>query len=254
MLVVELLRSRVLAAPHGFPTRQGGVSTGAFASLNASTTVGDQPEHVEENLRRLGQALGAQPDQVITVHQVHGTVVMDAVKAGQGVLGEADGLVTSTPGLVVGVKTADCLPILLEDRRSGRVAAVHAGWRGVIGEIVVRAIEVMRRQGTRVEDLHLACGPAIQACCFEVDGDLPERFLAAFGADVIRAVPGKAKVHLDLGVAVRRSVERAGVPPAQIDVLPECTRCDDRFFSHRRDQGVTGRHLSVIKCEPPTGR
>lgn len=248
--MVELLRAKVLRSPHGFPTRAGGTSAGPYESLNTSRTVGDDGARVDENLRRLAEALGAWPEQLITVQQVHGTTVLEAQQGARGTLGEADALITSAPGLVVGVRTADCLPLLIEDRRTSAVAAVHAGWRGVIGEIVVRAIERLVAKGARVEDLAVACGPSIQACCFEVDGELPERFSKAFGADVVRAVPGKAKVHLDLGAAVRRSLERAGVPPGQIELLPHCTRCDARFFSHRRDQGVTGRHLSLIRCEP----
>jgi YfiH family protein len=247
---VELIRSSLIRSPHGFPTRAGGVSKGPFASLNASTSVGDDAADVAENLRRLASALDAEERQVITVHQVHGTAVLEATAAGQGVLGEADALLTRTAGLVVGVKTADCLPILIEDRASGAVAAVHAGWRGVIGEIVLRALERLRERGAGLEALRVALGPAIQACCFEVDGDLPARFERAFGADVVVPQPGKARVHLDLGLAVRRSLERAGLPPAHVDVLPQCTRCDERFFSHRRDQGLTGRHLSLIRCAP----
>jgi hypothetical protein len=247
--MIELLRSTLITSPHGFPTRAGGVSEGLFASLNLSFTVGDDPSRVEQNLDRLARALGATPDRIATVHQVHGTTVLEATQAaGQGTLGEADALITSTPGLAVGVKTADCLPIVIEDRRTHAVAAVHAGWRGVIGGITAKTIARLVTLGSRVDDLRVAVGPAIQACCFEVDGDLPERFAAEFGPGVVRPQPGKPKVHLDLGVAVRVSLERVGVAPTHVEVLPQCTRCDPRFFSHRRDQGLTGRHLSLIRC------
>lgn len=247
---MELLRSPLIRSPHGFPTREGGVSKGPFASLNTSVSVGDEAADVAENVRRLAAALEASEPEVITVHQVHGVTVLEATAAGQGVLGEADALVTSTPGLVVGVKTADCLPILLEDQKTGAVAAVHAGWRGVIGEIVLRALERLTSGGATLESVRVAVGPAIQACCFEVDGDLPARFASAFGDDVVKPQPGKPRVHLDLGLAVRRSLERAGLPRTHVDVLPQCTRCEPRFFSHRRDRGLTGRHLSLIRCAP----
>ncbi|MBL8922553.1 MAG: peptidoglycan editing factor PgeF [Myxococcaceae bacterium] len=246
-----LLRSTLLRSPHGFPTREGGVSKGPFASLNTSLTVGDVADDVAENVRRLSAALEATPAQVLTVHQVHGTRVLEGLRAGEGVVGEADALVTRTGGLIVGVKTADCLPILIEDRRSGAVAAVHAGWRGVMGEIVLRALEQLISAGAALDSLFVAVGPAIQACCFEVDGDLPARFASTFGPEIVRSLPGKARAHLDLGLGVRRSLERAGLAASHVDVLPQCTRCDERFFSHRRDRGVTGRHLSVIRCAPP---
>lgn len=243
---MELIRSKLISAPHAFPTRDGGVSKGAFSSLNTSFAVGDEPNDVAENLTRLARSFGVESSALITARQVHGVTVLEA--AGQGVLGDADAVLTSTRGLLVGVRTADCLPILVEDPRSGTVAAVHAGWRGVIGEIVVRTIERLEEKGASRSELRFALGPAIQACCFEVDGDLPEKFSSAFGEGVVRPQPGKARVHLDLSWAVARSLERAGVPSSHVDVLPHCTRCDQRFFSHRRDQGVTGRQLSLIQC------
>lgn len=245
---MELLRSTLIRAPHAFPTRHGGVSTGPFDSLNLSASVGDRPDAVAENLGRLGARFGVAPAQVRTAEQVHGTTVLDVAQPDGASAGEGDGLVTATPGLVGGVRTADCLPILIEDRRTGQVAAVHAGWRGVIGEIVVRAVERLVSRGAEVGTLYVALGPAIQACCFEVGGDLPERFAARFGDDVVVRPPRGERPHVDLPRAVRRSLERAGVPQSHVDVLPHCTACEARFFSHRRDQGRTGRHLSVIQC------
>ncbi len=242
---VELIRSKLITSPHAFPTRAGGVSLAPFSSLNTALTVGDEPAAVAQNLERLSAAFGATPKQLVTVHQVHGTTVLEATAAGQGVLGDADAVFTRQAGLLVGVKTADCLPILIEDPKTGQVAAVHAGWRGVIGEIVLRAIEKL---GADPAGLNVALGPAIQACCFEVDGDLPSRFAAAFGDGVVRPQPGKAKVHLDLAWAVGRSLARAGVPESHVDVLPHGTRCDARFFSYRREEGRTGRQLSLIQC------
>jgi YfiH family protein len=158
---------------------------------------------------------------------------------------EADALWTDVPGTAVGVRTADCLPILIEDPK-GRVAAVHAGWRGVISEIVARTIELFVAKGASASELRVAIGPCIQSCCFEVDGDLPERFVDAFGSEVLLA--GRPKPHLDLPLAVRKTLSRAGVPSSHVVTLTQCTMCDERFFSHRRDRGVTGRHLSFITC------
>jgi polyphenol oxidase len=245
---VKPLLSSLIKSPHAFLTRDGGVSRGPFASLNTSLTVGDDPLDVAENLERLSSAFGVRPQQLVTVNQVHGTQVLEAT-SGTGGLGDADGVFTRSPGLLLGVRTADCLPILIEDVESGQVAAVHAGWRGVLGEIVLRAIE---RMGVSPSRIAVALGPAIQACCFEVNGDLPSRFSAAFGAEVIRPQSGKSRVHLDLAWAVGRSLSRAGVPDSQVDVLPHCTRCDSRFFSYRREEGRTGRQLALIQCARAT--
>lgn len=248
---VELLTSPLLRSPHGFPTRVGGVSTGALASLNTALSVGDAAEAVSTNLARLAAAIGVAPAALATVSQVHGDVVREARQGGGQ--GEADGLWSRTPGVAVGVRTADCLPILLEDAEAGLVAAVHAGWRGVVAEIVVRAVEQLERVGARRAALRAVIGPAIQRCCFEVGGDLPSRFAAAFGDEVVVEVAGKAKRHLDLALAARRSLERAGLQPANLGQLPHCTACDERFFSHRRDRGVTGRHLALIVCPGAAG-
>ncbi|MGV3623982.1 MAG: peptidoglycan editing factor PgeF, partial [Archangium sp.] len=229
---MELLTASSLTVPHGFPTRAGGVSLAPFDSLNTSRVVGDQNEHVAENLRRLAEAAKVGADQLFSVSQVHGDAVVEA--PGVTSRTEADALWTQTPGTAVGVRTADCVPILLEDPRSGRVAAVHAGWRGVIAEIVGRTLEVWLGQGTRPVDVRAAIGPCIQRCCFEVDGDLPSRFASAFGPEVVLPIAGKEKRHLDLPLAVGKTLRRLGVPDAHVVTLPQCTFCDSRFFSHRR--------------------
>lgn len=253
---MELITCPLISVPHGFPTRAGGVSTGAFASLSCSTAVGDSAANVEENLRRLAAAAQVEPRALLTVSQVHGAAVVEGRAASAAInapIAEADALWTGEEGVAVGVKTADCLPILLEDRVGRRVAAVHAGWRGVIAEIVARALEAMMAHGTRPADVRVAIGPAIQRCCFEVDGDLPARFASAFGDDVVVRVEGKDKPRLDLPLAVSRTLARLGVPDGHVARLPQCTMCDTRFFSHRRDRGVTGRHLSFISCRFASG-
>ncbi len=239
-----LINSTVLQSVHGFSTRAGGVSTGSFSSLNTSYLVGDDAGAVAENLRRLEES--ANTSELLTISQVHGTTIVRDPAPGT----EADGLFTERPGIAVGVRTADCLPVLIEDPISRRVAAVHAGWRGVIGGIAPKTVELFVGLGSRADQLRVAAGPAIQKCCFEVDGDLPTRFSHTFGPRVV--VGGYAKPHLDLGFALRASLEGVGVRPENLEVMAHCTHCDPRFFSHRRDRGLTGRHLSFIACGSET--
>lgn len=238
---MELLTASSLRSRHGFPTRAGGFSVGAFRGLNTSLVVGDEPDTVYRNLALLAEAAGAAG--IVTAKQVHGDRVVSALEVTE--LTEADAVFTNEAGRAVGVRTADCLPVLLEDRRTGVVAAVHAGWRGVIAEIVARAIEAM---GAQPSTVFAGIGPCIQKCCFEVDGDLPARFASAFGDGVVLGQGAGAKPHLDLPLAVQRTLARLGVPEGHVVALPQCTKCDERFFSHRRDQGITGRHLSFITC------
>ncbi|MCP3101293.1 peptidoglycan editing factor PgeF [Myxococcus sp. K15C18031901] len=245
-----LLTSSLLPVPHGFATRAGGVSEGPFASLNLGFSTGDERARVEENLRRLATAAGASLGALCRVSQVHGDRVLEArAEEGSEALrpteGEADGLWTQTPGTWVAVGTADCVPVLLVDPDKRRVAAVHSGWRGTDAEISTRAVEILVARGTRPERLLAAVGPAIQRCCYEVSDDLGQRFVTRFGDEVVERRAGRP--HLDLSRAVRLSLLRAGLKPAHVDVLQACTACEpERFFSHRRDAGKTGRHLSHV--------
>jgi polyphenol oxidase len=178
------------------------------------------------------------------VSQVHGREV---VRAGEGEPRQADALWTDAAGLAVSVKTADCVPILLVDPDGRRVAAVHSGWRGTDLEIAAAAVEALSAQGARPERLLAAVGPCIQACCYEVSGDLAKRFVDRFGADVVPSDRGAP--HLDLPRAVCATLHRAGVRGDHIDVLRCCTACEQEdFFSHRRERGHTGRHLNFAVC------
>lgn len=247
---MELVTSRSFPVPHAFTTRSGGVSEGAYASLNLGLTTGDERGRVEENLVRLATRLEVPPERLFTISQLHGDVVLEAPQGpGEGIapiVGEADAVWTDAPGSAVGVKTADCVPILIAAPDLKAVAAVHSGWRGTDLEIVRRAVERLVREGAEAHRLSVAIGPCIQACCYEVSAELAERFRTRFGAEALR--PRGASVHLDLPRAVSTSLQRAGLAAEQIDVLPHCTGCDERFYSHRRDRGNTGRHLSVAVC------
>lgn len=250
--MVELLRSQLIAVPHGFPTRAGGVSTGPYGSLNLGFSVGDEKAAVEENIKRLCDAGRFRRGQLHVVSQVHGDRVVEAPEGADSdelrpTFAEADGIVTGAKGSALGIRVADCIPLLIADPVGGRVAAVHSGWKGTAAEIAARAVERLVAQGSKLSDLRAAVGPHIKACCYEVSDELAARFEAQFGA---RSVSHEqARPHLDLAYAVTTSLQKSGVPERHVDVLPQCTHCDQRFFSHRRDKGVTGRHMAFVVCD-----
>jgi hypothetical protein len=242
---VEILRSQLLSGfPHGFTTRGGGASGPPFDALNLGGSVGDDPAAVEENWARLRAATGL---AFARVRQVHGDCVAEAAAPGAPAQ-EADAVVTAAAGVAACVLVADCVPVLLADPRSGAVAAVHAGWRGTIARIAGRSVEALAaRHGARPGDLVAAIGPSIGPCCYEVSPDLAARFRDGFGAGVVHA--GR---RLDLWAANEAALRDAGVAPGRLDVLRRCTACEAaHFFSHRRDQGRTGRQVGFI-APPPT--
>lgn len=233
-----LERARVV---HGFSLRTGGVSSPPFDSLNLGSSVGDAPAAVEENLRRLARAAGIPRESLRGARQVHGDRVLLVGRGEVGPEEEADALHAVEPGLAVSVKTADCVPILLYEADSGEAVAVHAGWRGTRAAIVRRAVESLVSRGGRPERILAAIGPAIGPCCYEVSHELAAEFRAAYGEE---AAVGR---RLDLPGINRLLLLRAGVPEDRIDLLRACTACDpERYFSHRRDAGRTGRHLSFV--------
>jgi YfiH family protein len=256
--MLPLLRSLKIPAKfaHGFSTRAGGVSKPPFESLNLGGKWGDDMEAVSENRRRLAAALGV-GGQVYAARQVHGVKVA-RVRAGDDPAAlarlEADAVYTSDPGVPLGVYVADCIPMLIADRRTGACAAVHAGWRGTVAGIAPAAVRTLVRElGSRPADLSIALGPAIGPCCFEVGTEVVAAFATALSdfpdAEVVlpspRGVPGKW--HVDLKGANRLMLVAAGVPEEAIDAGPECTFCDrERFFSYRRDREQTGQLMGVI--------
>jgi purine-nucleoside/S-methyl-5'-thioadenosine phosphorylase / adenosine deaminase len=201
-----------------FSTRRGGVSEGPYESLNIGLLTGDERPRVEENRRRLATGAGADPERLSWPRQVHGTAVVRA--NGRGA--EADAIWTDEPGVGLVVVTADCLPIALL-RRTGEPAAclVHAGWRGLADGVIADAVAALG--GT----VAAVVGPGIGACCYEVGPEVAQRF-------------GERGPTLDLRALAERALRRAGVEEvAHVDL---CTSCDPlRFFSHRRDRGLTGR-------------
>ena len=251
----RLLRSALLDAhgfAHGFSLRTGGVSEGAFASLNLGRTVGDEPSHVTENVRRFCADLGADPARLYEVSQVHGrnVVCVHAESAVDDVRRiEADGLVTGVAGVAVGARTADCVPILLAHPGTGAVAAVHAGWRGVVARILDVAIaHLAEHHGAPSTELVAAIGPHIRPESFEVGPEVASQIAeAAHGDDVI--LERAPRPHADLARAVRAQLVHAGLAAEHVDDVGGCSLSErERFFSHRRDAGHTGRMLSAIRA------
>lgn len=235
---------------HAFFTREGGVSEGPFASLNCSPDVGDRAEHVRENLARVAQALGLASERIYTAAQVHdrGVLVLDGSESASAVARTAaDAIVSSAASTGCGVRTADCVPILLADPAAGRVAAVHAGWRGVVREVIANAVEHMVTLGSQRAALLAAIGPHIGPSAFEVGDEVALELSRASSAEgaVQRAPSGKA--HVDLARIVQAQLWAAGLSREHIEQLPGCTHGDaTRYFSYRRDGQRSGRMLSVI--------
>ncbi len=249
---VEILHSPVLPEQgfvHGWPTRVGGVSTGKRASLNLGLRWGDSSENVAENRRRVAVAAGYDPERLQVTKHVHGTnvwVVGDTLPVGQR--DEYDALVSNRPGEILGAFAADCIPMLFADPVKRVAAAAHAGWRGTVGGVAPEVIRTLRdRFGSNPADVRAALGPSIGPCCFEVGDEVVAEFRAALGDVPGLIVDGPRKQHIDLRVATRRLLERAGLRPEHIDDRPPCTRCDEtRFFSFRRDGQEGGVHMGFI--------
>lgn len=215
-----------------FSTRLGGVSEPPFDSLNMGLLTDDAEAAVVANRRRLAVALGFEPDRIVFSRQVHGVRLVDhRIESPEGVV-EADGHVVSEPGLAPLVFVADCLPVALSG--PGGVAMVHAGWRGLAGGILAAG-------AAAVEATRAAIGPGIGPCCYEVG----EEVLSAFSGLGKGVALGRM---LDLPEAARRLLAAAGV--GEIESAGLCTSCEEElFFSHRRDQGRTGRQAGVAWIE-----
>lgn len=265
---------------HGFSTRQGGVTQEyGGAQLNLGYTKEDKRANVERNRELFLRAVGAEskrkPWPLVNLSQVHSPAVF-RVNGTDGVPHAGDGLITKTPGILIAVKIADCMPVIAVDMVGRAVGVFHAGWRGTAQRIVEKGIGEMRRQfGSDPKDIRVAIGPGIGACCYQVGDEVIERFQSQFAyADELfeevfdshalhvrypllflnQRAPGhgdSAKVpHLDLVKANIRQAIDAGVPEKNIEALNLCTGCrTDIFFSHRKEH-VTGRMMAAVGIKP----
>ncbi|HEX8146789.1 MAG TPA: peptidoglycan editing factor PgeF [Pyrinomonadaceae bacterium] len=242
---------------NAFSTRGGGVSPFPEGSLNLAGFDQDSAENIRENRRRFVNTLGG-GWALAACWQVHGGDVL-VVRDPEDPRPEdqrCDALTTNLKGLLLGVKTADCVPVVIGDPKARACAAVHAGWRGTLAEIVKRALAALREEfGTEPADVRAALGPAALGCCYEVGADVVEPFRAKFpDADSLFKQTRDGHALVDLHEANRRQLFEAGVKPERVHALPLCTMCrPDLFFSYRQDRklyGRTGRLLSVIGIQP----
>jgi len=260
--------------------RSGGVSSGPYATLNLSLSVGDDPGCVRENRRRLAAGFGASPEDFVFARQVHGAGVrvVGAADRGSGAfcmddaIADADALITATPGLVLAILTADCVPIVLHDPHVRVLACVHAGWRGTVAGVSVAALAAMQALGSRPSDVIAGLGPAIAAARYQVGPDVHQAVTRAFGpaaAAFIRpdtppgarpdtppgARPdsGPDRWLLDLWAANRHALVEAGVPDPQIHTttLPTGPTGPNLFFSDRSARPC-GRLALVARLRNPS--
>jgi YfiH family protein len=284
---------------HAFSTRAGGGSRSPAAGLNLGFTPGEARSRVRRNLAEFLSALGAEAFDLAEVHQIHSTLVYRVRRAKNARLQylpcgyplpseanksvpEGDALITDEPGILLSVRSADCVPILLVDFERRAVAAIHAGWKGMLGGVAEKTAGEMQRQfDSRPGAMRAAIGPSIRACCYEVSEDLAAAFCGAFteGERFVRKPPlnqrgrepyappflsfappghgpdGAPRPYLDLVAAARYQLLRAGLSPSHIHVADFCTACrTDLFFSHRKEGSHTGRMMAVIGIRPQTKR
>jgi YfiH family protein len=243
--VVPYLKASLLSdihgIRHGFFTRQGGVSQGDFASLNADPAKENQPDHVQENRRRISESLGFEAKNLVTARQVHSSEVVVVARPFEGNLPEADALISVTPGLLVGVLTADCVPVLLSTPTGDMVAAVHAGWRGAVSGILEATVQKMKDLGAR--QVVAALGPCIWQESYEVSQEFYDNlptvpFLFKAGNRPHHwqfDLPGYVMHHLSLA-----GVEH--VSPSLANTYADA----DRFFSFRRKTILGEAHFGNI--------
>lgn len=227
-----------------FTTRHGGVSPPPFDTLNLGPNVGDKAINVETNLERVLHAAAIPfPHQA---RQAHGSRILLCQGHGMWHEEDADALVVREKNTAIAVRWADCLPILLADATAGVLAAVHAGWRGTRRCIAMKVVEAMIRLGAQAHRILASLGPHIGPCCFRVNGEIAESLASSVekGESCIFAGEG---LFADLAEINRLQLLAMGVATENIEVISSCTACTPcDYFSHRREQGYTGRHLAIV--------
>ena len=253
---LSLPEAEVLGAVMAFSVRAGGHSPQPFDSLNLSGSEGDTAANVRRNLAVFSEAVGIDPERIVFAHQIHEDRIQ-LVTSPRSDPQEADAMIAAEPGVFVAVKTADCLHILLLDPERQVIAVVHAGWKGTVLRITRKVLRRLTLEfGTDPADLLVALGPVIGPCCYTVDETVivpfqqafpcPERFLKSSGSAATLG-RGPGYYRMDIPGANRFELMAQGVREINIHDVGLCTACNpELFFSHRRDRGLTGRHIAVV--------
>jgi YfiH family protein len=240
---------------HGFFTRQGGVSEGLYASLNCGPGSEDNPAHVAENRARAAQAMGASSASLCTLYQVHGAEVVTVTQPWEAdARPQADAMVTDRPGIILGILTADCVPVLLVDPKARIIGAAHAGWKGAIAGVTDATVTAMETLGAHRDRLIAAIGPAIGWQSYEVDEAFLRRFLDADFANEQCFRSGAAAGKYLFNVKAYVATRLAGAGVHHVQILGNDTYREENFFfsfrrtTHRGDPDY-GRQLSAIMLE-----
>ena len=233
----------------GFPrllavetTRHGGVSTAPYDSLNLGINTNDLPQNVTENYQLIFEKLGIEQAQVATALQVHGETILVATQGGR--FDGYDAIISNTPNVFVGITVADCTPVLVYDSQNQAVAAIHAGWRGTVAQLVHKTLLAMRAHfGTQSQHCHAYVGTCIDACDFEVGAEVAGQFLSDFKI----FNPAQQRYYVNLKAANAAQLRAFGVPENQIEISEfSTTHHNQDYFSYRRENGQTGRMLALL--------
>jgi polyphenol oxidase len=244
--------SKLARIRHAFFTRSGGVSDGIYASLNGGVGSDDAPDNVAQNRARMAEALGVAPGRLLTPYQIHSPDVVVAEEPWtHEARPRADAVITRTPGLAIGVSTADCGPLLFADDQAGVIGAAHAGWRGAFTGVIEATVVAMEKLGADRSRIAVALGPTIRQPNYEVGPEFVERFLAAEVDNARFFGPSQRAGHamFDLTGYIADRVGRAGL--ANFEDLGLCTYAEpERFYSYRRTtqrgEPDYGRHVNAI--------
>lgn len=249
-------KSRILTFPHGFSTRIGGVSEGVYESLNLGMNRGDDKEKVIKNWDIFLSECDIPEREFVCGAQVHKNHVHIAGKEdlrpayGPCELIEADGYVTNVPGVPIAIFTADCVPVLMEDKKNKVIGAIHCGWRSTVADIEKEAVEAFKKLGSDPKDISIAIGPSIDMCCFEVGGEVITEVCNLLNKDDKSVYMKKTngKYMLNLRLVVKKRFVSLGVNEEHIEYVGDCTMCNPKkYFSHRFSNGIRGSLASVIE-------
>ena len=247
--------SALAGVRHGFFGRAGGVSTGIYASLNAGPGSNDDPRAVAKNRARIAAAFAAAPEMLVSLHQVHSAAALYIDAPFPGQRPQADALVTTRPGLVLSVLSADCAPVLFADVEARVIGAAHAGWKGALGGVLEATINLMQQHGAAPARIAAAIGPCIHQASYEVGPEFEARFLDANAAHARFFVPGAAdRRWFDLPGFCAARLAALGIGQVDVLALDTCAEAE-ALFSHRRSAresaGDYGRNCAAIALATP---